>query len=141
MGQTSDGVCMLIIESGAAGGTCSNTGCTPTKTMIASARAAHVARSAGRLGVRVGAGREDVTVDFPGVVARKDAVVRRWREGVEKRLARAGDRLTFLRGHARFVGPHEIQIDGGGERHRADTIIVNVGAHPAAPPLPGLNDV
>src|SRR5687767_1869552 len=92
---------VVLAEKGELGGTCVNTGCTPTKTMIASARAAHVARQAGRLGVRVG----EVGVDLGAVVDRKDAMVRRWREGVQKRIDRAGERLTLLRGRARFVAP------------------------------------
>src|SRR4051794_14285112 len=76
---------VLIVERAAPGGTCVNYGCTPTKTMIASARAAHVARTAGRLGVRA----TDVTVDFAAVAARKDATVTRWRAGVERRLGGA----------------------------------------------------
>jgi pyruvate/2-oxoglutarate dehydrogenase complex dihydrolipoamide dehydrogenase (E3) component len=124
---------VLVAERGAAGGTCSNTGCTPTKTMIASARAAHVARNAGRLGVRV----SDVRVDFPAVVARKDALVARWRTGVERRLQ--ADGITFVRGHARFVGGREVELAGA--RHQAETIVINVGARPAVPPVPGLGDV
>ena len=88
---------VLIAEAKHLGGTCINTGCTPTKTMIASARAAHVARTAGRLGVHVG----DVHVDLAAVVARKDAIVREWRAGIESRLAGAGENLTLLRGRAR----------------------------------------
>lgn len=124
-----------IIERGAAGGTCSNTGCTPTKTMIASARAAHVARTAARLGVSTGA----VTVDFPAVVARKNAMVARWRAGVERRLAGGGDRLTFMRGHARFVAERTIEV--AGERFAADHVVINVGARAVAPALAGLDAV
>jgi pyruvate/2-oxoglutarate dehydrogenase complex dihydrolipoamide dehydrogenase (E3) component len=124
---------VLIAERAAAGGTCSNTGCTPTKTMIASARAAHVARTAGRLGVRV----SDVQVDFPAIVARKDAMVTRWRSGVERRLQ--ADNITFVRGHARFVAAREIEVAGA--RHDAETIVINVGARPAVPAIPGLGDV
>src|SRR6266478_9652993 len=90
---------VVLVERGELGGTCLNTGCTPTKTMIASARAAHVARTAGRLGVRAGT----VSVDLSAVVDRKDAIVRRWREGVQRRLEGAGERLTVVHGHARFV--------------------------------------
>src|SRR5689334_9174653 len=71
---------VLLAERGALGGTCVNTGCTPTKTLVASARAAHVARTAARLGIRAG----PVEVDFAAVMARKDAMVRRWQEGVAK---------------------------------------------------------
>lgn len=123
---------VLVAERGAAGGTCVNYGCTPTKTMIASARAAHVARTAERLGVRTG----DVSVDFGAVVARKTEIVRRWREGVERRIRNAGDKLTFIRGHARFVGEREIEI--AGERHRADAVVINVGARPTVPAIAGL---
>jgi pyruvate/2-oxoglutarate dehydrogenase complex dihydrolipoamide dehydrogenase (E3) component len=126
---------VLLAERSKLGGTCVNYGCTPTKTMVASARAAHVARTCGRLGVRAG----DVTVDLAAVVARKDAVVKRWVEGVEKRLAKAGDRLEVAHGHARFTGPHEVEV--GMERHTAETIIVNVGARPMVPALAGLESV
>jgi pyruvate/2-oxoglutarate dehydrogenase complex dihydrolipoamide dehydrogenase (E3) component len=126
---------VLLAEGRELGGTCVNDGCTPTKTMIASARAAHVARRAGRLGVRTG----EVTIDLAAVVDRKDAVVRQFREGVRKRLARAGDRLTVLNGRARFVAPHEIEVSG--ERHSADIVVVNVGCHPTVPPIPGLAEV
>src|SRR5436190_1331257 len=83
---------VLIAEAAELGGTCVNTGCTPTKTMIASARAAHVARGAGRLGVRTG----EVSVDLAAVVERKERVVRQWRDGVAKRLAKAGEHLTLV---------------------------------------------
>src|SRR5438132_2463474 len=126
---------VLIAERGELGGTCTNSGCTPTKTMIATARVAHVARTAGRLGVRV----ERADVDLGAVVDRKDAIVRRWREGMQRRLQSAGDRLTLVRGEARFVGERRIQI--GAETHAAQTIIVNVGARPATPRLDGLERV
>jgi len=126
---------VLLAERSALGGTCVNYGCTPTKTMIASARAAHVARNASRLGVSAG----PVVVDLPAVVARKDAIVGAWRDSVARRLAGAGTGLTVLRGHARFAGPREIEVNG--ERHRGDVIIVNTGARPSLPPIPGLDDV
>lgn len=126
---------VIIVEAGHLGGSCVNVGCTPTKTMVASARAAHVARTAGRLGVRTGA----VEVDLNAVVERKDAIIGRWRSGVEKRLQRAGENLTVLRGRARFVGAREIEVNG--ERHNADAVIVNVGARPWVPPVSGLDRV
>ena len=126
---------VLVVERGHAGGTCVNIGCTPTKTLVASARAAHVARTAGRLGVRVA----DVQVDFPAVMARKDGMVRRWREGVEKHLGGAGEQLELVRGHARFVAPHRIQV---GDRYfEAEQVVINVGARPAVPAIAGLGDV
>jgi pyruvate/2-oxoglutarate dehydrogenase complex dihydrolipoamide dehydrogenase (E3) component len=124
---------VLIIEKGPFGGTCVNTGCTPTKALVASARAAHVVRRAGRLGIAV----ERVSVDFAAVMARKDAIVRRWREGVERRLASQPERLHVLRGHARFVAERTLEVDGA--RHRAPLIVINTGARPLVPELPGLD--
>jgi pyruvate/2-oxoglutarate dehydrogenase complex dihydrolipoamide dehydrogenase (E3) component len=129
------GTRVLIVERGAPGGTCVNTGCTPTKTMVASARAAHVARTAGRFGVHV----TGVEVDFAAVVARKDAVVARWRAGIERRLGPETKNLRFVRGHARFVGPRAIEVNG--ERHEAARLVVNVGARAATPDIPGLDAI
>jgi pyruvate/2-oxoglutarate dehydrogenase complex dihydrolipoamide dehydrogenase (E3) component len=126
---------VLLAEREALGGTCVNYGCTPTKTMIASARAAQVARTASRLGVFA----EGVRVDFGAVVARKDAVVRRWVDGVRRRLTAAGDRLVLVEGHARFVGAREVEV--AGQRHHAETVIINVGARPSVPKMEGLGDV
>ena len=124
---------VLLAERADLGGTCINTGCTPTKTMMASARAAHVARTAGRLGVRAG----QVVVDLAAVVDRKDAIVRRWREGVSKRLQVDG--LTVARGQARFVGERQVEV--AGEVHGAEIVIINVGARPLVPPIDGLAQV
>jgi pyruvate/2-oxoglutarate dehydrogenase complex dihydrolipoamide dehydrogenase (E3) component len=126
---------VLIAERAALGGTCVNDGCTPTKTMVASARAAHVARHAGRLGVHTG----PVRVDLAAVVDRKDRIVARWRDGVRKRLQGAGERLTLIEAAARFVGPRE--VEAGGERHRADAVVVNVGGRPAVPKISELDGV
>ncbi len=121
---------VLLAERAELGGTCVNTGCTPTKTMIASARAAHVARNAGRLGVRV----NDVQVDLGAVVDRKDRIVQEWREGLAKRVQVDG--LTVVRGQARFAG--ERKVEAGGQVHDADVIVLNVGARPATPRIEGL---
>lgn len=126
---------VALVERGDLGGTCINTGCTPTKTMIASARAAHVARTAGRLGVRV----PDVTVDLAAVVRRKDDLVASWRASTERRLQGAGERLVVVRGHARFVGDRTVDVNG--QRYRAEVVVINTGARPAVPPLAGLEDV
>src|SRR5512145_1133611 len=88
---------VLLVERKNLGGTCVNYGCTPTKTMVASARAAHVARRAGRLGVRTG----EVRVDLAAVVERKNEVVRQWRQGVQNRVEGTPDHLEWLHGHAR----------------------------------------
>ena len=126
---------VILVESGHLGGTCVNVGCTPTKTMVASARAAHVARTAGGLGVRA----DGVSVDLAAVVGRKEEIVDRWRSGVRKRLDRAGERLTLVRGRARFVGEREIEV--GDDRYRANTVIINTGARPKIPPIDGLDGI
>jgi pyruvate/2-oxoglutarate dehydrogenase complex dihydrolipoamide dehydrogenase (E3) component len=126
---------VVLVERGVLGGTCVNTGCTPTKTMIASARAAHVARTAERLGVAAG----PVTVDFAAVRKRKDEMVTTWREGIERRIDRAGKKLELVQGHARFVGPRE--IEAAGRRISADTVVVDVGARPSIPKITGLDSV
>lgn len=124
-----------IVERSHLGGTCVNTGCTPTKTMIASARAAHVTRTAGRLGVRAG----DVRVDLATVVDRKNKMVDQWRSSVARRLDRAGANLTLIRGEARFTGPRKIEVNG--EEQSAETVIINTGGHPVTPPIEGLDAV
>ena len=128
------GKSVLLAERGDLGGTCVNTGCTPTKTLVASARAAHVARTARRLGVQVA----DVAVDFKAVIARKDAIVRSWQDGVARRIAGAAPNLRLARGHARLVGERTVEM--AGERHRAGVVVLNVGARPVEPPIPGLAD-
>jgi pyruvate/2-oxoglutarate dehydrogenase complex dihydrolipoamide dehydrogenase (E3) component len=124
---------VLLAERAHPGGTCVNTGCTPTKTLYASARAAHVARTAARLGVTTGT----VRVDFAAVMARKDAVVAQWRAGVERRLGGGGERLTVARAQARFVAERTVEVDG--QRHTADSVAINVGVRAAAPALEGLD--
>ncbi len=126
---------VVLFEAVAVGGTCINTGCTPTKTMIASARAAHVARTAARLGVHV----RSVEVDLAQIVDRKDAVVRSYRSGIEAGLAAAGDRVRLVRQHARFVS--ELTMEAGGERYHAPVIVLDVGARPATPSIQGLATV
>jgi pyruvate/2-oxoglutarate dehydrogenase complex dihydrolipoamide dehydrogenase (E3) component len=129
---SADGRRTLLVEREHVGGTCVNVGCTPTKTMVASARAAHVARRAGRLGVEV----QDVRVDLGAVVDRKDEIVRSFRSGLEERLEKT-ENLTLVAGAGRFTGPRELEIDG--VRHRADTVVVNAGARPSIPPITGLD--
>lgn len=125
---------VVIAERSAVGGTCINYGCTPTKTLIASAAAAHQARTAGRLGVHVTGVRADITE----IADRVANLVHLWREGVERGLSEAKG-VTLVRGHARFTGPNELEI--AGQRYRAGTIILNVGARPRVPPIAGLESV
>jgi pyruvate/2-oxoglutarate dehydrogenase complex dihydrolipoamide dehydrogenase (E3) component len=131
---TGAGMTVAFVERHLFGGTCVNTGCTPTKTMIASAEAAHLARRAADFGVRTG----PVEVDMARVRARADAVVRSSRDGLEGWLG-AMPRCTVIRGHARFEAPDVIGV--GEQRLRAPRIFLNVGGRASAPPLPGLDRV
>src|SRR5262245_40646074 len=119
---------VAIIERKLFGGTCVNTGCTPTKTLIASAYAAHVARRAADYGVTI-AGAIDV--DMKAVKARKDAIVAPSRNGVERSLKKLKG-CTVYEGHARFVGPKEVKV--GDETLKADKIFINVGGRAVVPP-------
>src|SRR5713101_4759412 len=112
---------VAIIERKFFGGTCVNTGCTPTKTLVASAYAAHVARRATDYGVTI---RGAVSVDMKAVKARKDAVVGSSRNGVERSL-RTLRGCTVYQGHARFFGPKDVRV--GDEMLKADKIFINVG--------------
>ena len=131
----SAGMKVAIIERNLFGGTCVNTGCIPTKTLIASARAAHIARRASEYGLMIDG---SIAVDMKRVKERKDAVVRRSNEGVEKWL-KSTENLTVYEGHARFAGTHQVRI--GDELLEADKIFINVGGRASTPPLPGLDQV
>jgi pyruvate/2-oxoglutarate dehydrogenase complex dihydrolipoamide dehydrogenase (E3) component len=124
-----------LVERNLFGGTCVNTGCIPTKTLIASARVAHVARIAGAYGVEIDG---DVRVDMRKVKARKDAVVQASRSGVEGWL-RGTSGVSVIRGHARFVGPRSLAVDGAA--YDAERIFLNVGGRPSAPDIDGLATV
>jgi pyruvate/2-oxoglutarate dehydrogenase complex dihydrolipoamide dehydrogenase (E3) component len=126
---------VAMVERGAVGGTCVNTGCTPTKTLVASARLAQLARRAAEYGVVLPG---EVGIDWPRVKARMEAVVARSRDGLARALEEA-EGIAFRRGHARFNGPHEITVEG--ERLTAPWIFLDVGGRAAAPPIPGLEAV
>lgn len=126
---------VALVERNLFGGTCVNTGCIPTKTLVASARAAHVARTAAEYGVDIG-GR--VAVDMRKVKARKDGVVEVSRQGVERWL-RGTDNVDVIKGHARFTGPKKLDV--GGAELEAERIFLNVGGRPSAPPIGGLAEV
>jgi pyruvate/2-oxoglutarate dehydrogenase complex dihydrolipoamide dehydrogenase (E3) component len=131
----SAGMKVAIVERKRFGGTCVNNGCIPTKTLVASARAAHIARHAGEYGVRIAS---SIAVDMKKVKERKDAVVRRSNEGVEKWL-KSTENVTVYEGHARFAGAHQLSV--GNELLEADKIFINVGGRASTPPLPGLDQV
>ncbi len=128
-----------IVEREYVGGTCINVGCTPTKTMVASARVAYLARRAADYGVHVNV----PVVNMAEVRQRKRAIVDSWRDGGKKRLESTAN-LELLMGAARFTGPKtvEVMLNAGGTRLlTADTIVINTGCRPATPPLPGLETV
>jgi len=128
------GKTVALIERKELGGTCINTGCTPTKTMIASAQVAHYARHATRWGVRT----TGVTVDLPAIVARKDRIVQRFRAGHQRRVdARAT--LHLYRGAARFLTPHSIRV--GEQVLEGEHIFIDTGTRPSIPHVPGLDTV
>jgi pyruvate/2-oxoglutarate dehydrogenase complex dihydrolipoamide dehydrogenase (E3) component len=126
---------VAVIERGEFGGTCVNNGCTPTKAMVASAYAAHLARHAAEYGIEVGA---EVKVDMKRVKARKDEIVRRSSDGVEKWM-RGLKNCTVYRGNARFVGPRTVKV--GADTLEGDHVFINVGGRPLVPAMPGLDRV
>src|SRR5215208_638762 len=127
-----------LVEREHVGGTCINEGCTPTKTMVASAKVAYFDRRSADYGVSNG----QVAVDMIRVRQRKRNIVESFRSGGEKRLDDAG--VELIRGEARFTGPRELEANlNGGETVQltADNIFINVGARPANPPVEGLDSV
>jgi len=130
---TEAGQTVAVIERKLVGGTCVNTGCIPTKTLVASAHAAHVAKR----GAEYGVGTGEITVDMAKVKARKDKIMLDDRSGVESWLEGMTG-CTLIRGHARFESPHTINVDG--RVLEADRIFLNVGGRAVAN-IPGLSDV
>jgi pyruvate/2-oxoglutarate dehydrogenase complex dihydrolipoamide dehydrogenase (E3) component len=132
---TAAGMSVGLVERKLFGGTCVNTGCIPTKTLIASAYAAHMARRAAEYGVSTGG---EIAVDMKAVKARKDTISARSRDGVESWLEHM-ERCTVYRGHARFVSPREVQV--GEDRIVAKQIFINVGGRALVPQMPGIDRV
>jgi len=129
------GMAVAIIERHKFGGTCVNTGCIPTKTLVASAYAAHVARRGAEYGFDV---TGDVRVDMKRVKARKDDVSGRSNRGVEEWL-RGLNNCTVIQGHARFQSSHTVVVND--EVLQADKLFINVGGRSSVPAMPGLQDV
>lgn len=123
---------VALVERQHLGGTCINTGCTPTKTMVASAQVAHYARAARRWGIVTGR----VGVDLGGVVERKRTIVEQFRSGQQRRIEQRPS-LDLHRGQARFVGPHAVQV--GDETLESDQIFIDTGARPDIPAIEGLD--
>jgi pyruvate/2-oxoglutarate dehydrogenase complex dihydrolipoamide dehydrogenase (E3) component len=128
------GKTVAIIERHKFGGTCVNTGCTPTKTLVASAYAIHVARRGAEFGFDTG----DVRVDIKRVKARKDAASAISSKGVEEWL-RGMANCTVIQGQARFQSSNTVVVDD--EVLQADKIYINVGARASVPEMPGIHDV
>jgi pyruvate/2-oxoglutarate dehydrogenase complex dihydrolipoamide dehydrogenase (E3) component len=128
------GMRVAIIERGRFGGTCVNNGCTPTKTLIASAHVAHQARRAADYGLQVGA----VKVDMARVKARKDAVVEGSRSSLEQWL-RSLANVTVYQGQARFVDAHTVKV--GSDALEAERVFIDVGGRPSVPNMPGVDQV
>ncbi len=130
-----EGLKTALVERHHFGGTCVNNGCVPTKTLVASARVAHVARHAGDFGVMLDA---PLRIDMARVKARKDKIVQQSSNGVRAWLDGAPN-VTVVQGHAQFSGPHSIRV---GERDlQAPRIFINVGGRASLPDLPGIHDV
>lgn len=131
---TAAGQRVAIVERKLIGGTCVNTGCIPTKTMVASAHAAHLARR----GADYGVGTGEITVDLGKVKARKDEIMLGDRQGVEDWLENM-DGCTVVRGHAVFTDAHTVRV--GDDVLRAGRIFLNVGGRAVVPDIPGLDEV
>lgn len=129
------GMKVAVVERSRFGGTCVNTGCTPTKTLVASAYATHMARRGADFGFTTGG---EVKVDMKRIKARKDYVVGLSTHGVERSL-KSLENCRVYQGHARFVSSREVEV--GAEILSADRIFINVGGRAAAPEIPGLHQI
>ena len=127
------GSTVAIVEKGNIGGTCINTGCTPTKTMVARAQVAHYARNAERWGVST----TGVRVNLDAIVAQKNKVVENARNSQTKRIGEFPS-LRLYKGVAEFAGPHQVKV--GDQLLESDQIFINTGARPSIPEIPGLAD-
>ena len=129
------GLTVAIVERKLMGGTCVNTGCTPTKALVASAYAAHLARRHADYGVTVGG---PIAVDMKAVKARKDSIVAPSRNGLERSL-KSLEGCTVYQGHGRFVSPNAVKV--GETVLEAPQIFINVGGRASVPAMPGLDQV
>ena len=129
------GMKVAVIERKLFGGTCVNTGCVPTKTLVASAYAAHLARRAAEYGVAIAGA---VNVDMKRVKARKDEISGHFNKGVENWMQGLAH-STIYRGHARFESPRTVRVNG--ELLEADKIFINAGGRALVPQMPGLDQV
>src|SRR3954465_5490042 len=132
---TATGMKVALVERKLFGGTCVNTGCMPTKTLVASAYAAHLARQSAAYGVAI---ESPINIDMKRVKARADAVSTNARTNVEKWL-RGMDGLTVMEGDARFEGPDAVRV--GESLLKAPRIFINVGGRASVPDMPGVGTV
>ncbi len=132
---TKEGMKTAIVERKLFGGTCVNVGCIPTKTLVASARAAYMARRGAEFGVVIDG---PIGIDMKQVKARKDAVVRQSNEGVTNWLENM-ENLTVYEGHGRLESARSVRVNG--ETLEAERIILNVGGRAVVPDMPGLGEV
>lgn len=132
---TAAGMSVALIERKLVGGTCVNTGCMPTKAMVASAYAAHLARRAADYGVTLSG---PVGVDYKAIKARKDKVSNDARGNLESWIA-GMDKCTLYRGHARFESANSVRV--GDDLLSAEKIFLNTGGRASVPDLPGVNDI
>jgi pyruvate/2-oxoglutarate dehydrogenase complex dihydrolipoamide dehydrogenase (E3) component len=130
-----EGLRVAVVERKDFGGTCVNTGCVPTKTLVASAYVAHMARRAPEYGVDIGG---PIKVDMRRIKARKDAIVAKSRNGVTDWMEGLAN-TTVYRGHARFTGPKTVSVNG--DVLAADRIVINTGGRAFVPPMPGLDRI
>jgi pyruvate/2-oxoglutarate dehydrogenase complex dihydrolipoamide dehydrogenase (E3) component len=126
---------VAIVERKLFGGTCVNTGCMPTKTLVASAYAAHLARRGAEYGISI---ESPIKIDMKRVKARADTVSTNARTGVEKWL-RGMAGVTVIEGHARFEGPDIVQV--GESLLKAPRIFINVGGRASVPDMPGVGQI
>jgi pyruvate/2-oxoglutarate dehydrogenase complex dihydrolipoamide dehydrogenase (E3) component len=132
--MTDHGWKVALIEKAQLGGTCINTGCTPTKTMVASAHVAHYVRNSAKWGVH----SSNLRVDLPAIVARKNKVVESFRAGQQRRVDERPN-LRLFRGLARFTGAHSLAV--GDDTLESERIFINTGTRTAVPRIEGLDSV
>ena len=133
--MTREGMKTAIIERKLFGGTCVNVGCIPTKALVASARAAHMARRGADFGVAIDG---SIAVDMKRVKARKDGIVRQSNEGVTKWL-KTMDNLTVFEGHGRLESANTVRVNG--DLLQAEQIVINTGGRALVPDMPGVEDI
>ncbi len=132
---------VALIEQGELGGSCLNYGCSPTKTLLATAQRLHDLRTAPAVAAPAVPGATALTVDLAAAVARKDALTAKLRAGVRANLTEA--QVDIVPGHAVFVGPHVLRVtadSGAAQDYTAPLIFINTGTRPAIPDVPGLGE-